>query len=205
MRTIYQQRRERTEGTFLERSPGNHSGFERVRSEEIENPKIRSEVPRNVGGGRFSASVTYSEAIRSLTGFRVGIIGLGQKEIKKADPSVCRSGEYVKFKKEIKGFLNLSKGWDSYAAQVPSEIAVKNATDFIDVVERHAFKIEWVAPTTDDSVMVTLEIKGGRQEWDFYSDGDIAVTMLEASGSKHFLDVKPMDVERVLVAKYGGV
>jgi serine/threonine protein kinase len=223
MSASYQERSgERAEGAFLVRTARDRSGLGAVWSEGLENFKARYENSLNAKGRRSSAIGTYSGEVKS---FRASAEALVHRDIKPANLLLRRSAgsgslvkagidlearpsqleHYEKFRREVQSFFNLSKGWDSYEAEPPSQTAVKNAADFIDVVERQAFKIDWVAPTTDDSVMVTLQTPAGTQEWDFYSDGDIAVTILEASGKKRFLDVKPMDVERVLVARYGVV
>lgn len=119
--------------------------------------------------------------------------------------NVLKEKSYSQFRNEIRGFLHLRAGWDSYSAKAPSDEAVTSAIAFVNLLERLKRKIEWVAPTNDDSVMLSIRVPSGTQEWDFYSDGDIAVTVLGADGRKGFLDVAPDEVEGVVLGRYGKV
>ena len=78
-------------------------------------------------------------------------------------------------KKKVEGFASLKTGWDSYNASPPSKTAIKNTLTLLGVLEMLELSPEWVEPTSDDSIM--LEVKVGEiiQEWDFYSDGEVAV------------------------------
>lgn len=112
---------------------------------------------------------------------------------------------YESFRDEILGFMNLPVGWDSYSAKAPTGDAVKSALSFVELLEKHCVRIEWTAPTNDDSIMVSIKLGDAVQEWDFYSDGDVAVTVIESSGTKHFIEVMPRDIEKILLGGYGRV
>lgn len=77
--------------------------------------------------------------------------------------------------KRVANFTKLEKGWDSYNAQPPSQIAVKNTLAFLQLLKMLGLKPDWVEPTSDDSIMLEVKVGGLLQEWDFYSDGDVAV------------------------------
>ena len=81
----------------------------------------------------------------------------------------------LQLKHKVLGFRNLQKGWDSYEALPPSETAIQNTLTFLGILENLSLAPDWVEPTSDDSIM--LEVKVGKvlQEWDFYSDGIVAV------------------------------
>jgi hypothetical protein len=85
--------------------------------------------------------------------------------------------------KEVKGNLHekvrrfeyLKPNWDSYGAVPPSAVAIKNTLSFLEVLEVLQLTPDWVEPTSDDSIMLKVKVGDILQEWDFYSDGDVAV------------------------------
>jgi hypothetical protein len=72
-------------------------------------------------------------------------------------------------------FRNLEKGWDSYEALPPSETAIQNTLTFLGILENLSLAPDWVEPTSDDSIMLEVKVGEVLQEWDFYSDGIVAV------------------------------
>ena len=182
------------------------------------NFKVQENLQFNVNAGPL-LSAARSEAERALRRHDswawVGVID-PKMQTAKREESFCASeaspwplGGYSKrfpyetFLDEILGFINLGAGWDSYSAKAPSSNAVKNALSFLELLEKHSLKIEWTAPTNDDSVMISIRPDKATQEWDFYSDGDVAVTIIEPSGTKHFIEVMARDIEKILLGRYG--
>ena len=76
---------------------------------------------------------------------------------------------------KVCGFRNLEKGLDSYEALPPSEIASQNTLTFLGILENLSLAPDWVEPTSDDSIMLEVKVGEVLQEWDFYSDGIVAV------------------------------
>ncbi len=106
---------------------------------------------------------------------------------------------YATFRREVEHYALLPKGWDSYHAEAPGKPAIDLALRFLALAESHATSVKWVAPTVDDSIMVTLETDTVRQEWEFYGSGQTAVMIRKAGGSKEYYDVDENDfVSRLL-------
>ena len=82
---------------------------------------------------------------------------------------------HLSLKRKVSGFRNLEKGWDSYGASPPSETAIQNTLTFLDILENLSLAPDWVEPTSDDSIMLEVKVGEVLQEWDFYSDGIVAV------------------------------
>lgn len=98
----------------------------------------------------------------------------------------------------INQIKNLKDNWDSYNAPLPNLISIQNVERFIKLAGRRGFSIKHTCATSDESILVLIEDAKGRQEWDFYSDGDFAV-MTVVDGEKKFMDVFSwMEIESIL-------
>lgn len=110
-----------------------------------------------------------------------------------------RGSIYVLRREEIQSYRQLPHGWNSYDAEAPGPEAVALALCFVDLLEKHAVKIEWVAPSVDDSVMMTVDVPSGKQEWEFFGDGTTAVMHRDAEGAKSYVDLEVSNFERFLM------
>ena len=99
---------------------------------------------------------------------------------------------------EVLSYAHLPKGWNSYDAEAPGERAISLAVRFIDLVEKHACSIEWIAPSVDDSVMITVDASSGKQEWEFFGNGDTAVMYRDENGVKAYVDLEEARFEQFL-------
>lgn len=93
---------------------------------------------------------------------------------------------------------NLKDGWDSYNVPAPNPISIQNAERFVELAEEFGFSIKYTCATSDESIFILIEDARGRQEWDFYNDGDFAV-MTNINGKKRFIDLFSwVEIESVL-------
>ena len=76
---------------------------------------------------------------------------------------------------KVAGFAELKVGWDTYKALPPSAAAIKNTQRFLQVLESLELNPDWVEPSSDDSILLEVTVGGVVQEWDFFSDGKVAV------------------------------
>ena len=76
-------------------------------------------------------------------------------------------------RQKVSRFALLKKGWDSYEANPPSPLAIRNTLTFLDHLETQGTLPDWVEPSSDDSIVLELTIDGAVHEWDFFSDGNI--------------------------------
>lgn len=79
------------------------------------------------------------------------------------------------FREKIRSFGRLSKGWDSYSADAPSDIAVSAALTLLEELEKADVVPEWVAPTGDSSILMRYKSGNVCFNWEFHSDGDVAM------------------------------
>lgn len=91
----------------------------------------------------------------------------------------------------VRNFATLPKGWDSYDAAPPSAVAIRNTLAFLNVLRSLSIYPAWVEPTSDDSIMLEVRVGNVLEEWDFYSDGDVAVLHELPSGTTECRMVKP--------------
>jgi len=82
---------------------------------------------------------------------------------------------HASFREKIRSFGQLSKGWDSYSADAPSDIAVSAALTLLDELEKVDAVPEWVAPTGDSSILMQYKSGDVSFNWEFHSDGDVAM------------------------------
>jgi len=98
---------------------------------------------------------------------------------------------WPRLEKRVLDFTRLKKGWDSYDAEPPSPMAARNTLAFLDLLKTLSLQPDWVEPTSDDSIMLEVKVGGFLQEWDFYSDGDVAVLYELENGRNECHLVKP--------------
>lgn len=107
------------------------------------------------------------------------------------NPLVVEVSPWIQIRQRIRSFGQLEKGWDTYDAEPPSALAIQNTLEFVRVVEKLCLRTDWVEPTSDDSIMLELKVGDVLQEWDFYSDGDVAVMYEWPNGRDTCHMVKP--------------
>ena len=83
--------------------------------------------------------------------------------------------DFTRLRERIQSLARLSPGWDSYDAEAPSTVAVKIALTLVDELERAGILPEWVTPTADSSILMRYRKDDVWYDWEFHSDGDIAV------------------------------
>ena len=110
-----------------------------------------------------------------------------------------RGSVYALRREEIRSYRHLPRGWNSYDAEAPGQEAVSLALRFVDLLEKHSLKIQWNAPSVDDSVMMTVNAPSGTQEWEFFGDGTTAVMYWNAAGEKKYVDLETAGFERFLM------
>ncbi len=104
-------------------------------------------------------------------------------------------------RKRIAGFGHLEKGWDTYGAEAPSDLAIANALRVLDELEQideGDASLEWAVPTGDESILLQYMIDDTIYHWEFDSDGDIAVMEKPLEGEPVYLDVDLPDIAEVL-------
>ncbi len=77
---------------------------------------------------------------------------------------------------------SLSKGWDSYDAEPPSEIACELAETLLGSLEQHALPVAFITPTSDSSILVKHAGHDSAVTWEIDPDGEIGV-MVECPGA----------------------
>ncbi len=82
---------------------------------------------------------------------------------------------WKRLKHRVESYQNLKPGWDGYDARPPSSVAITNALAFIDVLRLLKMPPVWIEPSSDNSILLELKVQDETQEWDFYSDGEVAV------------------------------
>ncbi len=87
----------------------------------------------------------------------------------------AEKSKWEQLREKLSALTKLKKGWDSYDADPPSVAAVRNASEFVRVLETLGAFPDWAEPTSDDSIMLEVKVNDILEEWDFYSDGDVAV------------------------------
>jgi hypothetical protein len=105
------------------------------------------------------------------------------------------------FREKILSFAQLSKGWDSYSADAPSDIAVSAALTLLDELEKANLVPEWVAPTGDSSIL--MQYKSGEVwfNWEFDSDGDVAVMRKLSSDKEIYHDLSADEIASFFAAQ----
>jgi len=98
-------------------------------------------------------------------------------------------------KSKVSSFSSLKQGWDSYAAMPPSKQSIATVLRFLDILEGLQITPDWVEPTSDNSIMLEVRVGTALEEWDFYSDGEVAVMFEWEDGREESHMVKPTDEE----------
>ncbi len=88
---------------------------------------------------------------------------------------VERPDDFGLLRDKVRGLLDLPRGWDSYEAEAPSTVAVEAALTLINALKRLRILPEWVTPTADSSILVRYRSGDIWYDWEFHSDGDVAV------------------------------
>lgn len=85
------------------------------------------------------------------------------------------TSDFGRLRSKIRGFQQLEQGWDSYNAEAPSSQAVSAALKLVDELERADLLPEWVTTTGDSSILMRYRSGDVWFDWEFHSDGDVAV------------------------------
>lgn len=93
-------------------------------------------------------------------------------------------------RKKISEYRSLSPGWDTYDADPPSSEAVDSACAVVDQLEQLGILPDWVIPTSDSSILMSVKYRGTRLKWEFDSDGDIAVMLQLAFTPPTYHDIE---------------
>jgi len=94
----------------------------------------------------------------------------------------------------IDSFLSLTKGWDSYIAESPNTIAIRNAKEALNVLARQSKFPTKVSPSADEGVI--FEFLNGNNYFllEFCNDGDI-VFLKRINGRTEAFDISSTEIE----------
>lgn len=104
------------------------------------------------------------------------------------------NGTHTSFREKIRGFGQLRKGWDSYSADPSSCIAVSAALSLLDELENADVVPEWVAPTGDSSILMRYKTGDVCFNWEFHSDGDVAMMRKPLLGTATYHDLRNEEI-----------
>jgi len=95
----------------------------------------------------------------------------------------------AKWREEIRAFSSLAKGWDSYNAEPPSEMAIQSALSVLDHLGSIGVHPDWIIPTSDDSILLQFSHDDLTYQWELESDGDVGVMIKPQEGEPEYLDL----------------
>jgi hypothetical protein len=99
------------------------------------------------------------------------------------------SNDFELLKSRVHGFLKLERGWDTYEAEAPSSRAVMAALKLVNQLENCGIVPKWVTPTCDASILMRYRQGDVWYDWEFHSDGDIAVMSKPLFEKETYYDV----------------
>jgi hypothetical protein len=102
----------------------------------------------------------------------------------------------MKIKNEILAMSCLSKGWDSYDAEAPSETAINLAMQIVGHLEFMGIVPDWCVPTSDGSILLQFQCQRVAYKWEIESDGDIGVMVKSPDGAPEYLDLPAIGIAR---------
>lgn len=100
----------------------------------------------------------------------------------------------AKWREETRAFSSLPKGWDSYNAGPPSQVAIDIALSIIDALEESGTSPDYIIPTSDDSILFKHAFGDFSYLWEIESDGEIGLMIESAEGNSTFHSVNPSQV-----------
>jgi|GEM_PF-1297380 len=103
------------------------------------------------------------------------------------NPVLHEGSELLRAK--VFGFLKLEAGWDTYQGAAPSQMAVDAALVLVDGLAKIGTMPDWVAPTSDASLLMRVRFGDDSLLWEFHSDGDVAAMWKSSDGKESFHDL----------------
>ncbi len=90
----------------------------------------------------------------------------------------------------LDNLAKLEKNWDSYGADPPNELAIKNCKTFIDVNEQDEYKLPKVKPSVCGGIGMTFRGKDKLKVYiEFNNDGDCFASFTDGE----IINVKEVD------------
>lgn len=109
-------------------------------------------------------------------------------------PTEATPHAHAFFREKIRSFGQLSKGWDSYSADAPSDMAVSAALTLLEELEKADVVPEWAAPTGDSSILIQYKTGDVCFKWEFHSDGDVAMMRKPLLGTATYHDLRAEEI-----------
>lgn len=82
---------------------------------------------------------------------------------------------------KLQGFTYLQANWDSYGAVPPTELAIKNAKDFLIHADKKSLPVYFVAPGRNGEVLIELKDEQDRTAEIYFNEaGSIEMLLFES-------------------------
>lgn len=155
---------------------------------DLNGPRSRS-FSRLVSAGPYKIFITMQPSCSNERVF-VGSID------KWLEPNSQTTAKIAQIKNEILALSCLSKGWDSYDADAPSETAINLAMQIVGHLEFMGIVPDWCVPTSDGSILLQFQCQRDTYKWEIESDGDIGVMIKSPEGEPEYLDLQANQILR---------
>jgi hypothetical protein len=155
------------------------------------------------GSGRFSQGSFRSTVIVRPTQEEIDLFTIYCGRSSVIVRTIERPDDYARLRERIRGFAGLEKGWDSYDADAPSELAISAALALVNRLEGAAVLPEWVTPTSDSSILMRYRLGDVFFEWEFHSDGEVAVMRKPLFDRETYHDLTSGDVATFFSSELG--
>lgn len=110
-------------------------------------------------------------------------------------PAEPQSERFAALRGQVKSFSKQEKGWDSYDAEAPSELAVELVLRVIGQLEKLEVEPDWIVPTSDESILLQFRHSRTLYKWEIESDGDIGIMIKPESGDPEYVDLESQQIE----------
>ena len=104
------------------------------------------------------------------------------------------SRDFDLLKNRIQSFSSLQVGWDTYNGNPPSLVAINAATTVAKELEKLKILPEHVTPTSDSSILMRYRYENVWFDWEFHSDGDVAIMRKPIFNKETYHDIQATSV-----------